>query len=247
MFLRRASKAAVFLCLFAVPFAAQAQQNGAIVRGTIVDPDGAVIPGAAVTLTPASGTALHVQSQSDGTYILRNVPAGAYTLTVTMPGFATFSQAALRVAAGQTVVADAKIALAELSQTVQVTGAVSQVSIDPDNNASSTVVEGKDLDALSDDPDELQAELLALAGPSAGPNGGQIYIEGFTGGTLPPKSSIREIRINQNPYSAEYDRNGAGRIEVFTKPGTGTFHGSFSMQGNSSYFNTGDPLSNINT
>ncbi len=247
MVLRRAFKATLFLCLLAAPFAAQAQQNSAIVRGTIADPDGAVIPGAAVTLTPASGTALHAQSQNDGTYILRNVPVGTYTLTVTMPGFATFSQAALRVAAGQAMVADAKMALAEQIQTVQVTAAVSQVSVDPDSNASSTVVEGKDLDALSDDPDELQSELLALAGPSAGPNGGQIYIEGFTGGTLPPKSSIREIRINQNPYSAQYDRNGAGRIEVFTKPGTGTFHGSFSMQGNSSYFNTGDPLSDINT
>src|ERR1035441_10543726 len=52
------------------------------------------------------------------------------------------------------------------------------------------------------------------------PNGGQIYIDGFTGGQLPPKESIREIRINQNQFSAEYDRRGFGRIDVFTKPGT---------------------------
>ena len=62
-------------------------------------------------------------------------------------------------------------------------------------------------------------------GPAAGPNGGQIYIDGFTGGQLPPKSSIREIRINQNPFSAEYDRLGYGRIEIFTKPGTDKIHG----------------------
>src|SRR5207253_6504004 len=60
------------------------------------------------------------------------------------------------------------------------------------NNASSVVISGKDLDALSDDPDELQSELQALAGPSAGPNGGQIYIDGFTGGQLPPKSRSEE-------------------------------------------------------
>ena len=73
---------------------------------------------------------------------------------------------------------------------------------------------------LPDDPDELQTDLEALAGPSAGPNGGQIYIDGFTAGQLPPKSSIREIRINQNPFSSEYDKLGYGRIEIFTKPGT---------------------------
>ncbi|MFU0257871.1 hypothetical protein ACMZ9T_27735, partial [Klebsiella pneumoniae] len=65
-----------------------------------------------------------------------------------------------------------------------------------------------------------------LAGAAAGPNGGQIYIDGFTGGQLPPKEAIREIRINQNPFSAEYDRLGFGRIEILTKPGSDRFRGS---------------------
>ena len=88
------------------------------------------------------------------------------------------------------------------SQQVTVTEQGLSVDTSADNNASAIVIKGKDLDALSDDPDELQSELNALAGPSAGPNGGQIYIDGFSGGQLPPKSSIREIRINQNPFSA---------------------------------------------
>ena len=100
----------------------------------------------------------------------------------------------------------------------------------------------KDLDALSDDPDELSSELTALAGPAAGPNGGQIYVDGFTGGQLPPKSSIREIRVNQNPFSAEYDKLGFGRIEVFTKPGTDKPHGSLSIQGNDNALNTANPF-----
>src|SRR5256886_10241504 len=66
-----------------------------------------------------------------------------------------------------------------------------------------TVISGRDLDALPDDPDELAAALQALAGPSIGPNGGQIFIDGLSCGTMPPKESIREIRINQNPFSAE--------------------------------------------
>ena len=85
-----------------------------------------------------------------------------------------------------------------------------------------------------------------MAGPSAGPNGGQIYIDGFTGGQLPPKSSIREIRINQNPFSAEYDKLGYGRIEVFTKPGTDKYHGQISVNGNSSYFNSTSPFATSN-
>ena len=104
------------------------------------------------------------------------------------------------------------------------------------------MLKGKDLDALSDDPDELQSELQALAGPSAGPNGGQIYVDGFTAGQLPPKSAIREIRINQNPFSAEYDKLGYGRIEIFTKPGTDQFHGQFLVNGNSSAFNSLNPF-----
>ena len=95
---------------------------------------------------------------------------------------------------------------------------------------------------LSDDPDELSNELTALAGPSAGPNGGQIYIDGFSGGQLPPKSAIREIRINQNPFSAEFDKLGYGRIEILTKPGTDKLHGQFFMQGNDDAFNTGNPF-----
>jgi hypothetical protein len=169
-----------FLALFA-PMVARAQQVGATVRGQVADPDNAVIPGATVTLTPASGKAMTTQSQSDGTYVLRGVPAGTYSITVTMQGFATFVRQGVRITAGQALTQDAKMAIQEQSQTVQVTASSAQVGVDPDNNASSTVIKGKDLDALSDDPDELSSELTALAGPAAGPNGGQIYIDGFTG------------------------------------------------------------------
>jgi len=104
------------------------------------------------------------------------------------------------------------------------------------------VISGKELEALPDDPDELLSDLQALAGPSAGPNGGQMYIDGFTAGQLPPKSSIREIRINQNPFSAEYDKLGYGRIEIFTKPGTDKYHGQVYVIGNDSAFNTNTPF-----
>src|SRR5258707_8692987 len=94
------------------------------------------------------------------------------------------------------------------------------VSVSSANNASAVTLQGDDLQALSDDPTDLEADLQALAGPSAGPSGGAIYVNGFSGGTLPAKESIREIRINQNPFSPEYDKLGYGRIEILTKPGS---------------------------
>ena len=127
-------------------------------------------------------------------------------------------------------------------QQVQVTGNTPGVSVDPDSNVSAVVLTGKDLDALSDDPDELSNELTALAGPAAGPSGGQIYIDGFTGGELPPKSAIRAIIINQNPFSAQYDTPGYGRVEILTKPGTDKLHGQLFLNSSASVFNTANPF-----
>ena len=168
--------------------------------------------------------------------------AGTYTVTATAPGFGDYSSAAVTVGANANVTSDVHMTLANTVQSVNVTADTVQLSVDPENNASSTVITGDALNALSDDPDELQTELEALAGPSAGPSGGQIYIDGFTGGQLPPKSSILAIRINSNPFSAQYDQLGYGRIEILTKPGTDKFHGSGSFQFSDKDFNTSTPF-----
>jgi len=231
----------LFIALTSLEMSAQ-QPVGTSVHGVVTDPDDAVIPGAVVTLTPAKGKAIVVQSKTDGAYTATGVTPGIYSVTVTMSGFATFVRQGVHVVAGQPLALDVKMALQVESQEVQVTAQSQQVSVDQDSNASSTVIKGKDLDALSDDPDELSSELSALAGPASGPNGGQIYVDGFTGGQLPPKSSIREIRINQNPFSAQYDKLGYGRVEVFTKPGTDKYHGYYSVQGGDKSFNTSNPF-----
>lgn len=223
------------------PDATAAVANGTRVHGTVTDPDGELIPGATITLTPAKGAARKAVSGSDGTYTI-TIPPGSYTYLVTMPGFASYSALNVKIPAVAGMTLDAKLKIGESTEVVNVDANAIQLSVDPDSNASSTILTGKDLEALSDDPDELSSELQALAGPSAGPNGGQIYVDGFTGGQLPPKSSIREIRINQNPFSAQYDRLGYGRIEVFTKPGTDKIHGSLQVNGNPSQFNSPNPL-----
>jgi Carboxypeptidase regulatory-like domain len=223
---------------------AQVSTGGTKVHGTITDPDGELIPGATVTFTPAKGPGRSVKSGSDGTYNITIAP-GSYTMLVSMPGFASYLMTNLKVPALPSTTLDAKLKIGEETTVVNVEASAVQLSVDPDSNASSTILQGKDLEALSDDPDELQSELTALAGPAAGPNGGQIYVDGFTGGQLPPKSSIREIRINQNPFSAEYDRLGFGRVEVFTKPGTDKLHGNLQVNGNPSEFNSTNPLATV--
>jgi hypothetical protein len=133
-----------------------------------------------------------------------------------------------------------KVALEE--QKVTVAADNRELSTEPENNAGAVVLKGEDLDALPDDPDDLAAALQALAGPSAGPNGGQIFVDGFTGGRLPPRASIREIRINANPFSAEYDRLGLGRIEILTKPGSDRFRGQVSFNFNDDALNARNPF-----
>ena len=215
----------------------------ATIHGHIADQTGALIPGAQVTVTTTSGkTAGTAKADAGGAYEITGLAAGSYIVSADYSGFAAFKSQAIPVAAGQVKRVDIAMAIEVEQQSVTVSDETPTVSVEAGANASSLVLKDKDLDALSDDPDELSNELTALAGPSAGPNGGQIYIDGFTGGQLPPKSAIREIRINQNPFSAEFDRLGYGRIEILTKPGTDKLHGQVFVMGNDSATNTGSPF-----
>jgi hypothetical protein len=219
-----------------------AQTPSGTLRGRVTDPTGAVIPQATVTATGPQGQEATAVTNNQGTYELKGLPSGSYTVSTTAKGFAVSTEQNITISANQVQQFDIGLEIQVQPEKVEVQEEGTTVGVSPSENASSIVIKGKDLDALSDDPDELQSELEALAGPSAGPNGGQIYIDGFTAGQLPPKSSIREIRINQNPFSAEYDKLGYGRIEIFTKPGTDKFHGQFMLDGNSSAFDALSPF-----
>lgn len=231
-----------FLGLVYVPAILRAQTDFGTLRGQIVDPSGAVVTDAVVLVTTPSGGSIDTTTNKEGFYEFKALAPGKYTVKVVAPGFAVFTKENVEIAAGQVQKLNVALAIEEQKQKVEVNDSPTNVDVNPDNNAGMVVLKGKDLEALSDDPDELQADLQALAGPSAGPNGGQIYIDGFTGGTLPPKASIREIRINQNPFSAEYDRLGYGRIEIFTKPGTDQWHTDLYISGNTSAFNSRNPF-----
>jgi hypothetical protein len=216
----------------------------ATLHGRITDPTGALLPGAKITVTTAAGRVVTTAtSDASGAYSVNSLAPGGYIVQASFDGFAPVSSTAIQLAVGQVKRVDMAMATVVEQQSVTVSDEEApMVSVEASGNTSSVVLKDKDLDALSDDPDELSNELSALAGPAAGPNGGEVYISGFTGGQLPPKSAIREIRINQNPFSSEFDHLGYGRIEILTKPGTDQLHGRFFTQGNDDVFNTGNPF-----
>jgi hypothetical protein len=209
------------------------------ITGRVTDPQAAAIPGADIVLRGMGGEQ-RVQSGEEGLYRFSNLRAGKYTLRSTFKGFAKFE---LPVEVKGNLTLDIPMVVELEKQEVDVTDEErGKVGTDPTQNAGSLVLKGQDLDTLSDDPDQLASDLQALAGPAAGPNGGQIFIDGFSGGQLPPKSAIREIRINSNPYSAEFDRQGFGRIEILTKPGADRFRGQAMFNFNDSIFNSRNPF-----
>src|SRR5262245_35119533 len=234
-FPRNILRISLFLMLAATLVAAQ--QTRGTLRGAITDELGAVIVGANVTLTDASGVQKKTTTNGEGVYNFAGLAPGKYALQAVAPGFAPSESKEVDITgARQTLDVTLHVTIEE-----KVTVAETAVSTEATNNANQTVIAGKDLDALPDDPDELAAALQALAGPSVGPNGGQIFIDGFTGGNLPSKDSIREIRINQNPFAAENDQPSA-RIDILTRPGTDKFRGGGMFNFNDESLNSRNPF-----
>lgn len=224
---------------------AAAQTTSGAVRGQVTDPSGAAVVGATVLLTLPEGALMDTKTDSQGFYQFKELTPGTYEIKVVADGFAIFTKSDVVVAAGQTARVPVALTIEVQQEKVTVSSTTTQLDVNPSNNVNSITLSSKEMEALSDDPDEMASELQALAGPSAGPNGGQIYIDGFTAGQLPPKASIREIRINQNPFSPEYDKLGYGRIEIYTKPGTDQIHGQLMVMGNARAFNARNPFERL--
>lgn len=231
------------LILFLCVTTATAQRATGSLKGSVSDEFGGVIVGATITATDQAGATKTATTNGDGTFVLAGLAPGKYLVRVAAPGFATFENTEVEVAASRPQQLDVQLKVTIEQQKVTVAADTNGVNTDPENNVGAIVMKGSDLESLPDDPDDLTAALQALAGPAAGPNGGQIYIDGFTGGRMPSLASIREIRINSNPYSAEYDRPGFGRIEILTKPGTDKFRGQANFNFNNQELNSRNPFS----
>src|SRR5258708_26857345 len=218
------------------------QQSTGTLKGQVSDEFGGVIVGATVVAVNASGVEKTVTTNGEGNFVFNGLAPGKYTIRATAIGFANFENADVEAVAGRTQQLPITLKVTIEQQKVTVAADTSGVNTEPENNVGATILKGADLESLHDARDDLAAALQALAGPGAGPNGGQIYIDGFTGGVMPPLSSNREIRINANPFSAEYDRPGFGRIEILTKPGTDRFRGQATFGFNNQALNARNPF-----
>lgn len=215
---------AFVLTLCVSPALTQQTRMGQL-RGRIIDELGGLIVGAAVTAEPqGGGNSRTTTTRDNGEFVFDGLPPGRYTVRAAAPRFAEYQNTEVNVAAGPATVLDIRLTVAGQTAEVSV-GNENTLRVDDRDRSDTVVLRGQDIEALPDDPDELAAALQALAGPAIGPNGGQLLIDGFEGGRTPPRSSIREIRLNDNPLAAERDQPSFGGIQIITKPGTEKFHG----------------------
>ncbi len=222
----------IILSILLLSLTVAAQQRTGALRGQVTDELGALVVGATVTLVAADGSEKAATTNAEGVYTINSLVPGPYTLRVAAPGFTGYETTGLTIAAGPRTTHDVRLVVTLEKQVITVTEEQG-LDTDPKSNADAVVLKGQELDVLPDDPEALASAVQAMAGPATGPDGGQVFIDGFTGGRMPPKESIREVRINQNPFNAENNGIGFGNIEIFTKPGADKLRAS-------SFFNFSD-------
>jgi hypothetical protein len=206
----------------AAPQAAPAERqdpSAGSVRVLVLDQTGAAIVGATVSAVLAnapSGTdAKTVTANEQGEALLANLPPGKYVLQVESVGFETQQIADVTVRRGRRENRDVQLPIAGYVEEVQVTRDKTDQNIT--DNFSSALTQDQ-IDALPDDEDEMAEQLQQMAGPGA-----VLRVNGFSGGRLPPKSQIAEIRFRFDPYAAENHEAGFPRVDIRTRPGNGTW------------------------
>src|SRR5882724_12752015 len=216
------------------------QQTSVSIKGTVTDQLGGLVVGASVVAKDSKGNPVSVTTDNDGNYQFHNLLPGRYQLIVTASGFNTLEEKNVEIKSGKPTTFDLQLIVGAVEQIVTIDN--KGVSTDSDRNGDAVVLGQKELDALPNDPDALAAALQAMAGPTENEGGAQIKVDGFSNGTIPPKESIREVRINQNPYSAENEYPGWGGIEIYTQPGSDKYHGGASFNFNDESLNSRNPF-----
>jgi len=206
------------------------------IHGQILDPHARAIAGAKVVIKDATGKQRSTVSDQAGGFEFPDAQPGKLSIRISASGFAPYGPVDVVLTAERDQ---------PLSITLQIANHKDEVTVLSDNplfrgaeySGGSFVLSGKALESLPEGPGGLEAVLRALAVRTAGPFGPDILVNGFQDGTLPLTHSIREIRVNDNPFSAEYSKLGLGRVEILTKPGTEEAHGEV-------FFNFGDAALN---
>src|SRR5712692_5534040 len=192
----------------------------ATLRVTVVDTSNAIIVGATVTATGAEpatrAPSVPVAKTADtGIATLTGLAPGRYTIQAEFPGFETRTLQEVRIRSGENKQV-AVLSIAKLEASVTVEQDQQQAAADPRGRSFGTTLTREEIEALSDDPQQLQQQLQDMAGPGA-----VIRIDGFEGGALPAKAQIRSIRISRDQFAAENHSAGGVFIEIITQPGLG--------------------------
>src|SRR5262245_57247726 len=200
--------------------------SAAALRIAVHDPSGAVIPGAVVQVigseTQATTPAPAI-SDGQGVAVVGALEPGRYTVNVSFPGFETRTLTDVRVRAGETK-RDVTLPIQKLDQSVSVGRDPAVSASDPNNDRFNTVLSKDQIDALPDDPDEMESVLKEMAGPGA-----TLRVDGFRGGRLPPKSQIRSIRFSRDMFAAENHGGGLVFVDITTQPGMGPLRGGLDV------------------
>jgi hypothetical protein len=207
---------------------AQPQPATGRLHVTVVDPSGAVIPQATVTVTAQDARSAQmplapVKTSDAGVAVVDNLAPGRYTIVAEFAGFETVTVRDHRVRAGDSRRA-VTLPIKKVSEDIIVGRDGQSSSLDPRGNAFSTVLTREQIAVLPDDPDELEAVLRAMSPP-----GSTIRVDGFTGGRLPPKSQIRSVRLPRMDMFAAQNHGGLQGmhfIDIMTQPGNGPLRGS---------------------
>jgi len=260
--------AVVLACVFALlPVAMYAQTaNTGTVAGTVTDPSGAAVVGAAVTLTQTStGVVRNTTTNDVGRYIFANVEPGKYNVVVNMKGFrqAKFVDQVVNVSTVLTL--NAALELGSTSEVVEVTATGAELQtlnatvgntiggellsnlpsigrdaatfvtlqpgVSPDGSVAGAVVDQSTfmLDGgqnTNDMDGSMQIYTPSFAGD---PTGGIVanQIGGSPTGVMPtPLDSVEEYKVNTANQTADFNSSAGAQVQVVTKRGTNSWHGT---------------------
>jgi len=229
-----------FIALFiAVPVFAQSTSLAQL-HLVVVDQTGAGIPAATITLTPVGGgTPVTGTSDERGVAELGSAPIGIATLHVEFPGFLPTEQQVTLKRGSNTQ----NVTLAIEGFQEQVVVSDTTATNDERGHSMSTTLEQTEIDALPEDPDELQDYLTQLAGGA----GATFQVNGFRGGRLPSRDEIQQIRFRTNSFSADNHDPGRTQIEIITRPGAKSWSGNASTQLRSDAMNARNAFATTDT
>ena len=217
--------------MIAALFLVALAQQTASLRVAVVDPSGAVIVGAHVTVDRTT-----VDTNARGDAVFEGLAPGRYAITVDSPGFEPRELRDERLRAGENR-RQVKLAIAKIAETVQVERDPRERASDPRSDAFATILGQAEINELPDDPDEMEQMLRDMAGPGA-----VLRVNGFRGGKLPPKDQIQQIRFRRNMFAADAHEPGFVTVDIITKPGLDSWRGGTSSAFRDSALNARNPF-----